>query len=164
MRIALFAVALIVLSLPTTSDFATQTQAAGGSWTDQRVLFLSQTVSGSSIVIQSAVTGIISGTFSGTFVSTGVTTVDLTTGMATYQATDYCFCSVGKQTGLITFAETGKVVPTSTPGIGSLTSVATIVPSETAIKGLTGQITLTGTANGITFLTFGSYAGSISSH
>ena len=164
MRIALFAVALVVLSLPTTSVYAAHTQNASGSWTDQQVLFLSQTVSGSSIVIQSAVTGIISGTFSGTFVATGVTTVDSTTGTATYQATDYCFCSAGKQTGLITFAETGKVIPTSTPGIGSLTSVATIVPSQTAIRGLTGEITLSGTANGITFLTFGSYTGSISSH
>jgi len=76
MRTALFALALVVLLLPTTSVYAAHAQTASGNWTDQQVLFLSQTVSGSSIVIQSAVTGTISGTFSGTFVATGVTTVD----------------------------------------------------------------------------------------
>jgi len=163
MRITLFALALALLLLPSSGVYAAHTQTASGSWTDHKVLFLSQTLSGSNIVINSAVSGTISGTFSGTFIAVGVTTV-APTGSATYQATDYCFCSVQGQKGLITFSETGQVIPSSTPGIGSLTSVATIVPSQTTIGGLKGQITLTGTADGNTFLTSGSYTGSISLH
>lgn len=160
LRTRLIALPFVLLLLPGIAVYAAHTQTASGSWTDKQVLFLSQTSSGSNTVINSVVSGTISGTFSGTFISVGVTTI-APTGLATYQATDYCFCSVLGQAGLITFSEKGQVVPLS-PTLGALTSVAAIVQSQTTIGGLKGQITLTGTADLTTFLTFGSYVGSIS--
>ena len=160
MRRALISLVLVLVLLPSSVVYAAHGQTASGTWTDTQVLYLSQTSSGSNTIIHSVVSGSISGTFSGTFLSVGVTTVG-PTGSATYKAADYCLCTVLGHKGLITFSEIGQVVPT-TPVVGVLTSVATIVPSQTTVRGLEGQIALTGTADATTFLTFGSYAGSVS--
>jgi len=96
------------------------------------------------------------GTHMGQFSFTQTVTVDFTTGHDTGSA--QWFAANGDSVST-TIAGSGE--PTGTPGVFSITEVHTITGGTGRFAGAQGSFTVNRLASGVTFLTSGSYEGTI---
>lgn len=158
----LLSAGILVLLVPVAFAAPPTTTLASGTWTDQRLVSLTESVTPNGVLVEQAtITGVITGSVSGTYSATSTVYVTSPT-QAYYYAVDQCTCTIGGNGPyLITFNEVGSLTLGPT-GYYSLSSTA--IARATGSPTYSISIQLSGTLNPQTDLSSGSYSGTYTFH